>query len=164
LRFFIILLWHFRYPKALQNKGSDGDLGSLKHLYTGSNKFDYKTTAVNGKTDTIETLGSNLSIQMRRDSSPKGLQLNEKRQSRFSPTIKNTKNSNFSNMMFPSNENVEDKSVIPSEKKIIKSTRKSEYNNNDFYKKVLLNNALPARKSLREENKGDTGSSPKNID
>lgn len=133
----------------MQNKGSD-TLGSLKTLLTGSNnKFDYKNPGLNGKTETVETLGSNLSIKIRRDDSP----MFDKRQSKFSPTIKNQPkhNSNFSNMMFPSNENVAD---IPSERKIVKNTRKSEYGNNEFYKKVLLNNALPGnRKSQYEENK-----------
>ena len=148
----------FSYPKALQNKGSDGELGSLKNLYTGSNRFDYKTTGLNGKTDTIETLGSNISIKIRRDSSSPIHKIGDKRTSKFSPTIRNQKNSNFSNMLLPSNDNVEDRSAgaIPSEKKIIKSTRKSEFNtNNDIYKKVLINQAMPNnnRKSLPEENK-----------
>ena len=144
-----------RHQKAMQNKGSEGNLGSLKLLYTGSNKFDYKATGMNGKTDTIETLGSNISIKIRKDDSPQIIA--DKRPSRFSPTIKNPKhNSNFSNMMFPSNENVniEDRSAIPSEKKIVKSTRKSEFNNNEFYKKVLINNALPNnRRGTAEETK-----------
>ena len=131
-------------------------MGSLKQLYTGSNRFDYKTTGLNGKTETVETLGSNMSINIRRDSSSPLHKIGDKRTSKFSPTIRNPKNSNFSNMLLPSNDNVEDRSVIPSEKKIIKSTRKSEFNtNNDIYKKVLINQAMPNnnRKSLPEENK-----------
>lgn len=136
----------------MQNKGSD-TLGSLKTLLTGSNnKFDYKNPGLNGKTETVETLGSNLSIKIRKEDSP----MFDKRQSKFSPTIKNQPrhNSNFSNMMFPSNENVAEIPSERSERKIVKNARKSEHGNNEFYKKVLLNNALPGnRKPQYEENK-----------
>jgi len=135
----------------LQNKGSEGNLGSLKNLYTGSNRFDFKINGLNGKTDTIETLGSSLSIKIKRDESPN---FGAKRTSNFSPGIKNPKhnNSNFSNLMFPSNEKVEDLSAVPSERKIVKG-RKSEFNTSEFYKKVLINNSMPGKKKSLEEKK-----------
>lgn len=113
----------------------------MKNLFTGSNRFEFKSPILNGKTDTFETLESSLSIKIKNEFP------DEKRGSRFSPRVKN---SNFSHMGLASNENVEG---IQSERKISKSSRKSESTNNEYYKKALMNSTLPKSKKsvFREE-------------
>lgn len=135
-------------------------MGSLKTLLTGSNnQFDYRNPGMNGKTDTVETLGSNLSIKIRGDSpiSNKRNMHENKRHSKFSPSLKSqTKNNVFfanapiSNEKIAANNSIDKNDEIPSERKLVKSSRKSDYNN-EIYKKVLMNNALPGKKKISTE-------------
>lgn len=135
-------------------------MGSLKTLLTGSNnQFDYRNPGMNGKTDTVETLGTNISIKFRGDSpiSNKRNMNENKRHSKFSPSLKTRpkniilfSNTPNSNEKIPANNSIDKNDEIPSERKLVKSSRKSDYNN-EIYKKVLMNNALPGKKKLSAE-------------